>query len=149
MLRESNIVYFGPGKWNGMWRNRHQLMSRFAPQNRVIYVEPIFSIHKLRKQLRQGYRGISEIWHDARHAGVTKAADNLYIYHSPAYIPISGRFLLDKITWWLWNLRFKRTLRTLCFSKPIIWLSQPKMTHFIGNYGLVLTSATNRFRRLG
>jgi hypothetical protein len=28
-----------------------------CPQNMVIYVEPIFSIHKLRKQLRQGYRG--------------------------------------------------------------------------------------------
>lgn len=129
-----SIIYFGPGKWDGMWRNRHQLMSRFAPQNRVIYVEPIFTIHKLRKQLRQGYRGVSEIWHDARHAGVTKAAENLYIYHSPAYIPISGRFPLDKITWWVWNLLFKQTMKRLGFIRPIIWLSQPGMSCFIGNF---------------
>ena len=61
VLAGHNLVYFGPGKWNGIWRNLHQLMSRLVPQNRVIYVEPIFSIHKLCKQLRQGYRGISEI----------------------------------------------------------------------------------------
>ena len=134
MISGHDIIYFGPGKWEGMWRNRHQLMSRFAPQNRVIYVEPIFTIHKLRKQLRQGYRGISEIWHDARHAGVTRAAENLYIYHSPAYIPISGRFPLDKITWWVWNLLFKQTMKRLGFIRPIIWLSRPEMSCFIGNF---------------
>ena len=134
MLAGHNIIYFGPGKWDGMWRNRHQLMSRFALQNRVIYVEPIFTIHKLRKQLRQGCRGVSEIWHDARHTGVTRAAENLYIYHSPTYIPISGRFPLDKITWWVWNLLFKQTMKRLGFIRPIIWLSQPNMSCFIGNF---------------
>lgn len=139
MLTGHNIVYFGPGKWEGMWRNRHQLMFRFARKNKVMYVEPVFTIHKLRKQLRQGYRGVSEIWHDARHAGVTRAAENLYIYHSPAYIPIFGRFPLDKITWWSWNLCFKQTMKRLGFIRPIIWLSQPKMTHFVGNYNETLT----------
>lgn len=134
MLTGHNIIYFGPGKWNGLWRNRHQLMSRFALQNRVIYVEPIFTIHKLRNQLRQGYRGISEIWHDAGHAGVTKVAKNLYIYHSPVYIPISGRFPLDKITWWIWKLLFKQTIKRLGFSRPIIWLSRPEMSCFIGTF---------------
>jgi glycosyltransferase involved in cell wall biosynthesis len=134
ILAGHDIIYFGPGKWDGMWRNRHQLMSRFARYNNVMYVEPIFTIHKLRKQLRRGYRGISEIWHDARHAGVTKAAENLYIYHSPAYIPISGRFPLDKITWWVWNLLFKQTMKRLGFIRPIIWLSQPNMSCFIGNF---------------
>ena len=133
-LEGHSIIYFGPGKWEGMWRNRHQLMSRFALQNRVIYVEPIFTIHKLRKQLRQGCRGVSEIWHDARHTGVTRAAENLYIYHSPTYIPISGRFPLDKITWWVWNLLFKQTMKRLGFIRPIIWLSQPNMSCFIGNF---------------
>lgn len=139
MLTGHNIVYFGPGKWNGMWRNRHQLMSRFARHNKVLYVEPVVYLKKVRHLLRQRRSGWNEFWQAAKQKRITKAAENLYIYHSPAYIPISGRFPLDKITWWSWNLRFEQTLRTLCFSRPIIWLSQPQMTHFVGNYNETLT----------
>ena len=49
-LEGETIVYFGPEPWEGMWRNRHQLMSRLAANNRVIYVEPA---HNIRPALRR------------------------------------------------------------------------------------------------
>ena len=41
MLKGQSIIYFGPEKWNGMWRNRHQLMTRLSIKNKVLYVEPV------------------------------------------------------------------------------------------------------------
>ncbi|MFV9646120.1 MAG: hypothetical protein ACNYWU_09885, partial [Desulfobacterales bacterium] len=133
-LEGHSIIYFGPGKWEGMWRNRHQLMSRFARHNKVLYVEPVVYLKKVRHLLRQRRSGWNELWQAAKQKRITRAAENLYIYHSPAYIPISGRFPLDKITWWVWNLLFKQTMKRLGFIRPIIWLSRPEMSCFIGNF---------------
>ncbi len=139
MLEGHSIIYFGPEVWSGMWRNRHQLMSRFAQKNRVMYVEPVYSMYRLRNLVRNGTSGISEIWKELKKARVTKEGNNLFIYHSPLYVPIFGRFPLNKISWWVWKVLFRRTLRSLGFSKPIIWLSRPVMSRFIGNFGEKLT----------
>ena len=133
-LEGHSIIYFGPGGWSGMWRNRHQLMSRFARKNKVMYVEPIYSMYRFRQQQQRERQGIIDFWQACRKARVSKAADNLFIYHSPMFVPIFGRFPLDKISWWVWNLLFKQTMKRLGFTKPIIWLSRPNMSCFIGNF---------------
>ena len=135
MLRENSIVYFGPEKWEGMWRNRHQLMSRFARCNKVMYVEPVVGLRRLGKQLRQGDFSKSEFWKAFCQKRARRVSENLYIYNSPVFIPISGRFPLDKITWWAWKSLLRSTMRKLGFKTPIIWLSKPDMTHFIGSFG--------------
>ena len=135
MLEGHDLIYFGPGKWEGMWRNRHQLMSRFASHNKVMYVEPVVYFSKL----RQGDYSWSDLWKAIRGKRITKIADNVLIYHSLPFVPISGRFPLNRITWWVWNLLFHLTLKRLGFSRPIIWLSQPDMSHFIGKFDEKLT----------
>jgi glycosyltransferase involved in cell wall biosynthesis len=134
VLSGHSIIYFGPGKWEGMWRNRHHLMSQFARHNRVIYVEPVFSIFKLRTYLRQGVKGLKELWKEAARPRLKKTEENVYIYRSPLFVPIFGHFPLNKISWWTWNKLLKNTMKNLGFSKPIIWLSQPNHTNFIGNF---------------
>ena len=128
------MIYFGPGKWDGMWRNRHQLMSRFAQHNQVLYVEPIVGLRPLIRQLRQGYFKKIEFWKNVFQKRVRKVAANLYIYNSPIFIPISGRFPLDKVTWWAWKLLLKRTLHKLGMHRPIIWICLPNMLNFIGSF---------------
>jgi len=130
VITGDNIIYFGPGKWDGMWRNRHQLMSRFARKNKVMYVEPVVSLSKLRR----GDYSWSDFWQAVKRKRVTKTKENVFIYHSLPYVPISGRFPVDKITWWIWNLLFRSTLKKLDFSNPIIWLSRLEMSYFIGNF---------------
>jgi glycosyltransferase involved in cell wall biosynthesis len=134
MLSNQNIVYFGPEKWEGMWRNRHQLMSRFARRNKVIYVEPVISLRKLMHQLQRGHAGKVEFLKAFCQRRVRRVSENLYIYNSPVFIPVSGRFPLDKITWWTWKLLMKRTFRRLGFYRPIIWLSKPDMLNFTGSF---------------
>jgi glycosyltransferase involved in cell wall biosynthesis len=130
MITGHSLVYFGPEKWDGLWRNRHQLMSRFAEQNKVLYVEPKTWFRDARQQWRAGTLG----WQALKQSRVTKAADNLYIYHSPVFIPISGRYPLDHITWFLWKALVRLTMRKLGFYEPIIWLSRPAMVNMIGSF---------------
>jgi glycosyltransferase involved in cell wall biosynthesis len=127
MITGHSLVYFGPEKWDGLWRNRHQLMSRFAEQNKVLYVEPKTWFRDARQQWRAGTLG----WQALKQSRVTRAADNLYIYHSPVFVPISGRFPLDRITWFLWAGLVKLTMRRLGFDEPIIWLSRPVMANLV------------------
>jgi len=134
MIEGHSIIYFGPEKWEGMWRNRHQLMSRFARKNKVMYVEPLYSLYRLRKQMGRGVPGILESLKCLRKKRVTKESENLYVYHSPIWVPIIGRFPLNKISWCLWNLLFRNTMRALAFSKPIIWVSRPEMSFFIKSF---------------
>jgi glycosyltransferase involved in cell wall biosynthesis len=130
MLTGHNLVYFGPEEWNGLWRNRHQLMSRFAQHNKVLYVEPKTWFQDARRQRREGVLR----WHDFKQSRVTQEKDNLYIYHSPAFIPISGRYPLDQITWFLWTGLLKLTLRRLAFDEPIVWFSRPDMVNLVGSF---------------
>ena len=132
MISGQSIIYFGPEKWDGMWRNRHHLMSRFARCNKVLYVEPALGFNKLRRRLLDPKR-------PPEHAApgpslVTQVSDNLFVYHSPDWIPIFGRFPLSKISTVFWNALLRRTLARLGMKAPIIWLSRPNMGGYIGAF---------------
>jgi hypothetical protein len=135
MLTGHNLVYFGPEKWDGLWRNRHHLMSRFAEHNRVLYVEPKISLRDARRRWREGRLR----WHDLKRNRITAAAENLYIYHNPDFIPISGRYPLDRTSWFLWKGLLKRAMRKLGFDDPIIWVSRPEMVTLMSGFDETLT----------
>ena len=40
MIEGETILCFAPEKWGHIWRNRHQIMSRLARRNQVLFVEP-------------------------------------------------------------------------------------------------------------
>ena len=134
MLQGHNLIYFGPEKWDGLWRNRHQLMSRFARHNRVLYVEPKSWLKHVRYQWREGRLGWRDLWQDLRRDRVTRIGDNLYVYHSPTFLPISGRYPVDRVSWFLWSGLLRRNIRTLGIREPIVWLSRPGMVHLIGAF---------------
>jgi glycosyltransferase involved in cell wall biosynthesis len=131
LLCHKNIVYFGPEKWEGMWRNRHQLMYRFSKNNKVIYVEPKISFNILRAKIfRDGFY-FKEFVKKVFQRRIEKVSHNLYIYHSPFFIPIIGKNPFDKITWWAWKLLLKFKLKRLGFSKSILWFSRPYMHNLL------------------
>jgi len=132
MLKGENIIYFGPGKWEGMWRNRHHLMNGLARSNRVLYVEPYIFLKQLREQVSGQGGNHRELFQALQEPRITNIRPNLYIYHTPLYVPISGRFPLNRLTLWAWNVRLKMTLARLGFRRPIIWLSLPFMVDFVG-----------------
>jgi glycosyltransferase involved in cell wall biosynthesis len=124
VLRDETIIYFGPEPWSGLWRNRHQLMSRFARHNRVFYVEPPTNI---RDCLRPGRR--SKLFtHDA--SGVT-------VIHGPRWLPLTGRAPFKHLSIRAFLLAVSLVSGTAFGRrpfgrKPIIWYAKPGMVDYVG-----------------
>ena len=58
----TGMIYFGMSPWVGMWKSRHQLMSRFARGMPVLYVQPSVGLRSLRSKMS----GVSRIFTDLR-----------------------------------------------------------------------------------
>jgi len=126
MLKGETIIYFGPEPWAGLWRNRHQLMSRLAAHNDVWYVEP-------QARLRQMLRG-------KRHRTRLSTRDNsgVRIFHSPWWLPLIGRRPFKNLSIRVY-LSILTRLAGLRQRKPIVWLSRPNMIDYINELPAKLT----------
>ena len=133
-LKNYNLIYFGPEKWSGLWRSRHQLMYRFSKFNKILYVEPEFYLKNIRFQLRHKILRWEDIYRDLKRKRITEVYDNLHIYHSPLFLPVSNRFPLDKISTFLWIMFVKLAMLKLDIKKPILWLSKPEMVSYIDKF---------------
>jgi glycosyltransferase involved in cell wall biosynthesis len=138
-LAGAHLIYFGPGQWDGLWRNRHHLLSRFARHNQVLYVEPAIHLKTFRRAWWEGRLGWQRLWRESRQSRISQAGPNLYIYHSPTFAPVAGRFPLDRLTSFLWLAALKTELRRLKFTDPIVWFSRPEMVSLMGHLPARLT----------
>lgn len=134
MIEGQHIIYFGPGPWEGMWRNRHQILHRLSKKNKVVYVERPYGLKAMRNSIRQDRKNIRKIFETARESRFRKFNESLYIYRSPSYAPITGRYPFDSVTWWIWTTILKLHLKKLAFTTPIIWLSKPGMHHLLRHF---------------
>ena len=130
MLSGESILCFAPDPWDDIWRNRHQIMSVLAEQNRVLYVEP-------RPYLRSVLRQMPDrkwLWSELRTPRLRSVRPGLSVFHPPAYAPLSGRAPLNT---WMNALRrglLRRAMRRLGMERPILWLFRPDMVDVPGRY---------------
>jgi glycosyltransferase involved in cell wall biosynthesis len=129
MLKGQNIIYFGPESWEGLWRNRHQLLSVFARENRVLYVEPRVFFRTALQRLR--HKPLK--WTEIRKPKLTQALENLYIYHPPVFLPISGRSPLRDLLEFANRHMLRGVVKSLGMCTPLIWFSRPSVVDHVGN----------------
>ena len=68
-LAGETVICMAPDPWEGLWRNRHQIMTRLARHNTVLYVEPrLYYPETLR---RLGLAGSSQQIFASRWPGIT------------------------------------------------------------------------------
>jgi len=135
MIKGFDIIYFGPEKWEGIWRNRHQLMSRFAKFNKVLYVEPTIAFKKFLAAWSQEKFKPDIIRAALKTPRLTKIDRNLYVcHHNPLLVPVIGKFLLSGFTRYLREISLKSAIHKLRFKNPIIWLSKPNMIEYVGKF---------------
>jgi glycosyltransferase involved in cell wall biosynthesis len=127
MLTGHNLVYFAPGKWDDLWRNRQQLMSVFARQNRVLYVERQGHLRSTMDSFRRGNLGRP----DLRGPYLRHVLDNLFVFRYPIWAPISGQSPLRELTRTIRRLSIQEALRKLGMSQPIVWFSLPCMVSLV------------------
>src|SRR3990172_910949 len=127
MLKGWSLVYFGPGPWDGLWRNRHQLMSVFARHNKVVFVERRFHLRPTLSGFRRGELSLS----DLRRPAIRQVSENLFVFRYPLWAPISGRFPFDQVTRTIRRLSLRRALHRLQITEPIVWFSHPDIVDLI------------------
>ncbi len=126
MLTEQNIIYFGD-QWDGVLRNRQQLMSIFARQNKVLFVETKPHLRRVWADLRQGKLKTSDLFRSP----VCQVSDNLFVFRCPMWAPASGNVPLKQFHKIVEGLSFRNTLRKLALSDPIVWFYHPKWIDWI------------------
>ena len=128
MLKGETIIYFGPEPWDGLWRNRHQLMSRFADHNKVWYVEPATNLRHL-------LAGRSQ-W---RSRLFSRDASGVRVFHSPWWLPITGREPFKSLSIRVFLAVLSLVARIGPKRRPIVWYSRPAMVDFMDKLRTSLT----------
>ena len=131
MLLGETIICFAPDPWAGLWRNRHQIMTRLAKRNTVIYVEPRLYLSEAVRKARRGELGVA----GASAPRLRHAQDGLYLYKDPVYAPYAGRLSGGKITALIRRASLRRALASLGASAPLLWLLRPWHADQLGQYG--------------
>jgi glycosyltransferase involved in cell wall biosynthesis len=121
MLTGQNLVYFAPEPWDGLWRNRQQLMSVFSRKNKVLFVERRLNLRRTLAGCRRGDLGPS----DLHRPSLWQISENLFVFRYPVWAPISSRFPLGQFTRMLGRLSLRNALRKLQMSQPIVWFHRP------------------------
>ena len=86
MPSDQTIICLAPDPWEGLWRNRHQIMTRLARRHDVVYVEPRMYLPDLRQRMRDGRIG----WAEMCAPLLRHDRDRLWIYHDPYFAPYAG-----------------------------------------------------------
>lgn len=116
MIKNENIICIAPNPWFDLWRRRHQLMSRFAKYNRVLYIEPPRSIFS--PFVDKKTRG----WPLSFRFGLHREKDNLNIYSPLNLFPFNRIKFLNKLNdiYIMWKIR--RIIRRLKIDNAILWV---------------------------
>jgi len=142
------ILCISPRNWDALWRDTQQIMSRIAPQNRVLYFEPgrdgDSSIMGAIK------RNVSNIF-TLRTREVRK---NLIVIPTPPSLPHARRhlptFLLKytmplviKLNTWILIRHIRWAVKKLGVQTPILWLYSQYHNNLLGKFGEKLTCYYN------
>ncbi len=142
-LAGETILCMAPDPWQGLWRNRHQIMTRLARRNLVLYVEPRVYLWEALRRFRTGQWRLA----DLRQPLFRHYADGLYVYHDPYYAPFAGRLSGGALTAALRRRALLKTLAQLGGRSPILWLLRPYQADQIGRYDekLVVYHVTDEY----
>jgi len=121
-----SILCFAPDRWTDIWRNRHQIMSRLAMENRVLYVEPRPYLRDVLGHLGQGCDPRPRCY---------QTVSGVHVYRSPRYAPLSGREPLASLAARLRSRLLEANMRRLGMGSPIVWLFRPEHADIPGRYG--------------
>jgi len=143
MITGETILCYAADPWRGLWRNRHQIMTRLARHNTVLYVEPRRYLWQTLRQIRSGELRAA----DLRAPLLARHESDLWIYHDPYYAPFAGHLSGGPLTAALRRRALRRALCDLGAGRPILWLLRPFQADQIGLYDekLVVYHVTDEY----
>ncbi len=137
MLKNEDIVFISHHPWGDLWRRRHQIMSRLAGKNRVLFVEPPVSIYTPWKR---------------RPAQHNKQVENLFVLPTTNILPFNRFRFIDSINRKFVLFQIKRMIEKMKISTPILWhCFNDYLWDFTGCFGerLVVYDCYDKFTGIG
>ena len=131
MIRGYDLLVFAPGPWDDIWRNRHQLLTLLARENRVLWVERRIFLQTALQRVRRGELSWSTFWCPR----VEQVRPNLYVYRDPVIPRGATRRPWGALTRWMRERSLRAVMNRLQMSGPILWLFWPGQIDAIGCYG--------------
>ena len=120
--------------WDWLPLVPHQMMTRFAKHNRVLYVDPAIALSTFAAHPAQYsvLAGKLKRWMQ----GVRQVSENLHVYYPPPLLVTPGHLPANDALnrrWLGWAV--KRTAARLGLHSPILWLYDPYIIEPNGQFG--------------
>ena len=138
-MRAETMLCIAPRRWDGLWKETQAIMSRLAPANRVLYVEPGRDPeHGVLAEMRRNAPNLFRLT-------IREVRQNLLVVSSPPVLPHARRHLpssvlrmsvplVTRINTALITMHVRRALRVLGVTSPILWLTDPYQVSLVGRF---------------
>ena len=113
-----DIIYFGSVDWDFLWQRPQQLITRLAKSHRILFVDPPYSLNRL--------KGL-------RDEGIRDLAPNIHRCTPPPTPPLKNMVpSLNRLAYRIVARRVSEYAQHLGFSDPVLWINQPQAGALIG-----------------
>jgi glycosyltransferase involved in cell wall biosynthesis len=138
-MREETVICIAPRRWDGLWKETQAIMSRLAPANRVLYVEP--GRDPERSVLAEMRRNAPNLFR----LTIREVQQNLLVVSSPPVLPHARQHLpssvlrlsiplMTRINTELITMHVRRAIRALGIASPVLWLTDPYHAFLVGRF---------------
>lgn len=134
VLSGESIICVSWLNWDWLPLVPHQMMTRLAVHNRVLYVDPAIALSTYAFHPREFARLSGKLGRWMQ--GVRQVAENLYVYYPPPLLISPGHLKANDVLngrWLSWAI--KRTAARLGMHAPILWLYDPYLIEPRGQFG--------------
>lgn len=134
MIKNKNIICFSSMDWASYKTSKRYLMEILSKHNKVLYVETLGSqspnlctshFYRITRRLLHWLRG------PTRPSDVESDSDILI--YSPIIIPNYNSRFIRKINYFLLRMMFRRLIKKLNLTNPILWFYLPTAADLIGH----------------
>src|SRR4029453_15348442 len=132
-MRDHDIVLFAPEPWEAIWRNRHQIFTRLARHNRIVWVEPREAAWPTLRRRWAGGEGGGGAGVLGEGGGGEPMA-NVWVVHTPQFAPVT-RGGVGKVTRAIREAPIRALLRRLGGRHPLLVLFHPSLSDEVGRWG--------------
>ncbi|TVM04337.1 MAG: hypothetical protein CV087_00120 [Candidatus Brocadia sp. WS118] len=134
MLKNENIICISWLVWDSIPLVMHQMMTRLARNNRVLFVDPPVAYSNLiiRPSLWKDRLKKTFLWL----RGVRQINDTMYVYYPPPLLLQYGHVKkVDTLNQSFIASAIAKTAKRLSFTNPIVWIYHPYAIHPGGEFG--------------
>jgi glycosyltransferase involved in cell wall biosynthesis len=119
-LVDRDIICLSTHYWDDRWFRKQEFMSRFARRNRVLYVEPSFSM------VRGPDNHLAGIATNRFVGGrLERRSENVHLLKPPRALPKWNHPRVDRVTYRRFGRTISQTAQHLGLRRPILWIYNP------------------------